>query len=403
MYSDITEVLKRYGAKGSKFGLSRTRALLGAFGNPDRKMKIVHIAGSNGKGSIAAYIAAILKEAGEKVGSFTSPEVYSYFDKFKINETPADEKKLRAVLSETYDKAQTFSDKPTAFEIETVAAFVLFASEGCTYAVVECGLGGRDDATNAINKKEVAVFGSVSLEHTAILGSTVREICEVKAGIIKNCPAVFSALQEKEGREYFLSVGATPAGDGLKVIKEDEEGQTFLYKGKEYRISMHGAAQCYNAATAIEAALLLGVEQPVTERAISSVRLAGRCERIVKGGVTFVLDGAHNPAAFSPLCDLLRITSGDKSLAFGCLSDKDVESAAEILSPYFKEIAVFQPESYRAMDIERIYSAFSGKVNTIKKVGSVVGALEILNAKTVVVCGSFTILREAKSWIEKRQ
>lgn len=402
-YPDIQEKLQKYTCEGSKYGLSRTRALLSAFSDPDKQLKIVHIAGSNGKGSIAAYITNILIASGAKVGTFTSPEVFSYSEKFLFNGKPADEV-INYYLSEVYDAASAMSDRPTAFEIETVAALTAFRAAGCEYAVVECGLGGRDDATNAISQKAVAVISSISLEHTAVLGDTIESICAHKAGIIKNCPVVVSALQCEEGRAYFSQFTDKFAGDGLEILSRDRGGQFFLYGGVRYFIKMHGDAQCYNAATAIEAAKILGIDSCTISAGLVLTRLTGRCDIRESGGRTYILDGAHNPAAFSPLSDMLKSTDGEKSLVFGCLSDKDVRSSAEILCPLFDEIIIFSPSSYRAMDRDKIFSAFEAAgAKRIRAAQGIEDALGMAEGKIIAVCGSFTFLKEALQWIEKRQ
>jgi len=401
-YSDIIEILRNYEQKGSKYGLERTRKLLKAFGCPDKKLKIVHIAGSNGKGSIAAYITNILIASGYKVGTFTSPQVYSYGEKFLFN-GKAEEEFIKYFLSEVYSASLEREDRPTAFEIETVAALAAFEAAGCEYAVIECGLGGRDDATNAISQKCAAVLSSVSLEHTAILGDTVEEICENKAGIIKNCPVVISALQSISGRKFLSRYTKEFAGDGLQIISRSAEGQIFKYKGSEYFIKMHGDAQCYNAAVAIEVAKLLKIGNCKIITGLATAKLDGRCEIISKGGRTYILDGAHNPAAFAPLLDVLKGIEGGKTLVFGCLSDKDVFKAAELLSPEFGQILIVSPESYRAMDAEKILSAFAAAGKKALLCADIGGAMEKAEEKTVAVCGSFTVLMEAKQWIEKRQ
>ena len=403
-YPDIIDLLKNYEQKGSKYGLERTRALLNLFGSPDKKLKIVHIAGSNGKGSTAAFITNILIAAGYRVGTFTSPEVYSFSEQFAFNGR-GEEEFIKYYLSEVYSSSLEMEDKPTAFEIMTVAALAAFAASGCEYAVIECGLGGKDDSTNAISQKSVAVITSVSLEHTAILGKTIEQICQAKAGIIDNCPAVISALQLPGGRQYFSRFTKEFAGDGLEITSRTQEGQTFRYKGGEYCIRMSGDAQCYNAAVAIEVARLLGVGGCQINAGLVLTKSSGRCERLQKGEVSYILDGAHNPAAFSPLLDIVNRADGKKSLVFGCLSDKDVQGAAEILSPAFDEILIFQPKSYRAMDADKIYSAFA-KADAAKKIIKVDSASEGLqraSGKVVSICGTFTCLKEAKEWIERGQ
>lgn len=401
-YPDIIEILKKYEQSGSKYGLERTRTLLKLFGNPDKKLKIVHIAGSNGKGSIAAFITNILIAAGLKVGTFTSPEVYSFADKFLFN-GKAEKDYIKYYLSEVYSLSLTLEDKPTAFEIETVAALSSFAAAGCDYAVVECGLGGKDDSTNAIGQKSVAVLSSISLEHTAILGKDIEQICKAKAGIIKDCPVVISALQTEHGRQFLHRFADGFAGDGLEITSRTPEGQTFKYKGAEYFIRLSGDAQCYNAAVAVEVARILGIGDCQINAGLILTKPSGRCERLEKGGVKYILDGSHNPAAFPPLIQTLSLESGKKSLVFGCLSDKDVDSAASILSPAFDEIFIFPPKSCRAMDTDKMFSAFekSGAGNKVKCVNNVSEGLERASGKVVAICGSFTILKEAKEWIER--
>jgi dihydrofolate synthase/folylpolyglutamate synthase len=336
------------------------------------------------------------------VGTFTSPEVYSYAEKFLVNGKPLEESKLKTYLSEAYTIAQNMDDKPTAFEIETAAALYAFLKEGCEYAVVECGMGGLSDSTNAIHKKVLAVISSISLEHTSILGNTIPKICMQKAGIIKDCPAVVNGLQTEEAFAYFKKLGVKFA-QGVKILSGNLRGQTFLYGGEEYSINMLGSAQAYNAATAIEAAKSLGIRNEVIGQGLKNTKLCGRVEVIEKDKATYILDGSHNPASFTPLTDVLKGDKRQKLLLFGCLSDKDINSAVKILSPYFSKAYVFAPDSYRAMEVNKIFAAFSGAFAQIEKFNGVESALERAQDELVVVCGSFTILKEAKEWIDKRQ
>lgn len=402
MERDIIDIISRYEVRGSKYGLERTRALLDAFGSPDEKLKIIHIAGSNGKGSIAEYVTRILLAAGRTVGTFTSPAVCCYAEKFAVNGDLPDLRRLRQCLSEVYDRAMTFYDRPTAFEIETVAALCLFVKCGVEYAVVECGLGGRYDATNAISRKQVAVISSVSKEHTALLGNTITEICRHKAGIIKDCPAVVSALQSEEGREYFSSLGVTFA-DGVEDIRPAEGGQFFTFRGNRYFIPLFGSAQCYNAALAVLACKVIGVEGECVARGLASAHIFGRMEIIRRGGRTFVLDGAHNPAAFSPLVEYASAAEGSKSLVFSCLSDKDVGEAAKILGGLFDEVIIFPSPSYRKMSLDAIYAAFSKYNDNIIRADDTADALASAGCETVVLCGTFTVISEGRKWIDREQ
>jgi dihydrofolate synthase/folylpolyglutamate synthase len=398
---NIIEIIKKYEVKGSKFGLDRTRKLLDSLGAPDDELKIIHIAGTNGKGTTSAYITNILISAGKKVGTFTSPEVYSYNEKFAVNGQPLTDEKLKKYLSCAYNMANSFEDSPTAFEIETATAMLAFKCEGCEYAVVECGMGGLNDSTNAIHKKLVAVITSIGLEHTAILGDTLLKISEQKAGIIKNCHAIVSCLQDKEVLDYFKSLGTFVAGEGLNIKTSGLNGQSFSYKGKQYEIKMCGNAQAYNASTAIEVANYLGIGDDDIRQGLAKTKLLGRVE-VIEKGYTYVLDGSHNPASFSPLVDVIKEDKRDKVLVYACLSDKNVDAAANILSGCFDRAFVFSPDSYRAMDGEKIYKTFKKYFKDVELCDGLVQALERARAQLITVCGTFTILKEAKEWIEKR-
>ncbi len=402
-YGDIIGGINEAAKLGSKFGTERARALLDALGSPDKGLKIIHVAGTNGKGSCSAFISNALKAAGKSVGTFTSPQVFSYEEQFCVNCVPLERRVTEKYISMASAAAEAMEDKPSAFEIETAAAFEAFRKEGCEYAVIECGLGGRDDATNAVANKVAAAITSVSIEHTAELGGTITEICRAKSGIIKDCPAVVSAMQTEEGTAFFKQLGAIFAGEGLEVIKSSAEGQTFKYKGETYSVKMYGSAQCFNAAVAIEVCRILGLSLEDIRRGITQTAVEGRCQTVIKGEVTYILDGAHNPAAFKPLTELLAFCPKPAALVFGCLSDKDVCGAAEALAPHFRSAVLFSPKSYRAMELERIYGAFKGKIEVITTAETVEAALSKAAGKTVVVCGSFTALKEAREWIEKRQ
>jgi dihydrofolate synthase/folylpolyglutamate synthase len=405
---DIIKFIKEYEVKGSKFGLGRTKELLKRLSYPDKNLKIIHVAGTNGKGSTCRYLTDILVSAKKSVGTFTSPEVYSYEEKFLINGKPMERQKLEGYLNEVYLLSLENDDRATAFEIETVAALYAFYREGCQYAVIECGMGGLNDSTNAISSKEIAAITSISLEHTAILGDTIEEICSQKAGIIKDCPAVVSSLQTPQGLNYFSKLGVQFAGNDIKIIEKNLSGQKFAYKDNTYTIKMLGDEQVYNAAVAIDCAHLLGIDQKVIERGISLSQMAGRVQITMPQGNMYILDGSHNPASFSPLIQALEMIDGDKQLIFSCLSDKDVYKAASLLCPLFKRIIVFTSPSYRAMDIDKMRSAFLEKCTNLRIADGLQSALNMAaedesSYAANVICGSFTILKEAKNWIDKRQ
>ncbi len=354
-----------------------TRSILNNLGSPDDSLKIIHIAGTNGKGSTAEYFTRILIAAGKRVGTFTSPAVYDFYDQFRIDGVP-----LTAEVAEKYFERALFAAEglgATDFEIQTAGIILAFKEEGCEWAVIECGMGGLNDATNAINKKELAVITSISFEHTAYLGNTIKEICAQKAGIIKNCPVVVNGFQPDEARKYFGNLGARFA-----------EGA--------------GDLQQYNAATAAEGAKILGIPEAAIRKGIKNARPAGRVEKLTAGGREYILDGAHNPAAFEPLVKSLKdLPREEITVIFGCLKDKDIGGNLATLSGVCDNIIAVKCPSPRARSLEETAQACKKYFDKVSTAQSVAEALDKAHTQTVVVCGSFTLLKEAKLWIEKRQ
>ena len=199
-------------------GTAVTRALLDRLSSPDDALKIIHIAGTNGKGSTAEFFTSILISAGKKTGTFTSPQVYGFYDQFRIDGKSLSPEKAESYFGRALKCAEGLG--ATDFEIQTAGILLAFKEEGCEYAVIECGMGGLGDATNAVNAKELAVITSVSLEHTAYLGDTAEKICVRKAGIIKNCPAVINAYQPYESAERYLRNTGGIFADGLVMTGE---------------------------------------------------------------------------------------------------------------------------------------------------------------------------------------
>ena len=380
-YREVLSAVFSLSGRGMDFGTERTRKLLDALSSPDKKLKIIHIAGTNGKGSTAEYISQILIAAGKRTGTFTSPAVFDYSEQFKIDGKPIGEE----LYTQAFGRALSFADGATQFEVETVGALYAFALAECEYAVVECGLGGTYDATNAIFKKEVAVITSIGLEHTAILGETLKEICGHKAGIIKDCPAVVSGYNEPEVLQYFRNLGA--------IVAE-------MYENPP----LYGEAQKYNAGLAIAAAKLLKIDETSIYLGVNRAKLCGRCEVLTANdGAFYILDGAHNPAAFAPLVELVKNKFGKADgVIYGSLSDKNIRKNLEIISSFATKVAVVPCESPRNIDIGKLTKECVNLGIYAGKFENITAALDNFHGKVIAVCGSFTLLREAKQWIEKR-
>ena len=362
-------------------GTAVTRSILDRLGSPDDALKIIHIAGTNGKGSTAEFFTRILIAAGKRVGTFTSPAVYDFYDQFRING-----KTLFVEVAEKYFERALIAAEglgATDFEIQTAGVLLAFKEEGCEWAVIECGMGGLNDATNAINKKELAVITSISLEHTHYLGNTIEEICEQKEGIIKDCPVVVNDFQPSEAaRNYLKNAGGVFAKVG----------------GKDFDL------QKYNAATAIEGARILGMPEEAIREGIKNTKPAGRVEKIAAGGRDYILDGAHNPIAFEPLRRYISgLHGGEVTIIFGCLKDKDIDGNLGMLAGLADNIIAVKCPSPRALSAEETAISCKKYFDNVSTAQSVTEAFEKAYTKTVVVCGSFTLLKEAKLWIEKRQ
>ncbi len=366
--------------RGMEFGVERTRALLDKLGSPDKKLKIIHIAGTNGKGSVAEYITQILIAAGKRVGTFTSPAVFDYFEQFRIDGQPIGEEDYEVA----FGRALSFADGATQFEVETAGALYAFALAGCEYAVVECGLGGKYDATNAISKKEVAVITSIGLEHTAILGETLKEICGHKAGIINGCSAVVSGCNQPAVLEFFKNLGANIAG-------------------KYENLPLFGEAQKYNSGLAVEVGNLLNIDETSIYMGVNRAKLGGRCEVLrAKDGKVYILDGAHNPAAFAPLAELVKSQFGTADVVYGSLADKNIRKNLEIIKTFAGSVTIVPCDSPRNIDMAKLKKECENSGIYAGVCENIPAALNIMQGNVITVCGSFTLLREAKQWIEKR-
>ena len=190
-YTQARNYLNSLSGKGSVFGLERMRSLLSLLGNPQDKLKFIHIAGTNGKGSVLAYISTILTGAGYKTGRYISPTLFSYRERIQVNEREIDKDSLAVHVTSIADAIEKMQDCPTIFEVETALSFLYFKEKQCDIVVLETGLGGREDATNVISTSVMEIITSVSMDHTAVLGDTLEKIASEKAGIIKVSKRLF--------------------------------------------------------------------------------------------------------------------------------------------------------------------------------------------------------------------
>ena len=347
---------------GSKPGLERVSALLEKLGDPQKHLKFVHIAGTNGKGSCAAMLASVLKAAGYRTGLFTSPYLFRFNERMQLNGRPIEDDVLAELVTEIKPLADAMEDHPTEFELMTAAALLWYRREKCDIVVLEVGLGGRFDATNAIDCPEAAVIMNIGLDHTAILGDTVEQIAFEKAGIIKPGGEVVLYQQPKSVEDVIRRCceerGARlHVADFAQIAPEFDslEGQVFSYRGEPYAIPLLGRHQLRNAAVVLETVSVLRgrgwkLAQDAVEHGLYAVSWPARFE-LVHEEPSFIVDGGHNPQCAETVAEnLQRYFPAQKHvLLIGVLADKDYAALTEILAPAADAFVCVTPDSERAL------------------------------------------------------
>lgn len=373
-YPDALQYLYGLQRLGIKLGLDNIRRLLDALGNPERAFRAIHVGGTNGKGSTAALLTAILRTAGYHVGLYTSPHLLNFTERIQVNGEPIGPEAVAALTGEVkaaVDAAfpaapDDLPSHPTFFEVTTALAFLHFARSGVEWAVVEVGLGGRYDATNVL-APDLAVITNVTVEHQDLLGESLEAIAVEKAGIIKAGVPLVSAAAEpaldvlrRSCAEREASLLHVPAAYAWRREVALPDGQVFHLRGpggerRDLRIRLLGRHQLVNAATAVAAADALqarGIALPETaiREGLAAARWPGRLE-VVGERPRVLVDGAHNPAACRAVRDFLEEeVPGRRILVFGVLKDKDWAGMMAILLPACSATFLCRPPSDRAAD-----------------------------------------------------
>lgn len=352
--------------QGSKPGLERIRELLDRLGSPQRRLKFIHVAGTNGKGSTSAMLASILKNAGYKTGLYTSPYIHRFNERMTINGSQISDEELVAITERIRPLAESMEDRPTEFEIVTAVGMEYFAQNSCDYVVLEVGMGGRLDATNAIELPELAVITRIGLDHTAELGDTAEKIAFEKAGIIKHGGEVVLYQQDSSVMDVFSQVCAERNSrlniadfSRIERLDNSRKGQTFKYKdGESVFLPLLGKHQLANAAVVMESVIALRrrglkISYEAVKSGLEEVKWPARFE-IVSQNPWFVIDGGHNPQCAETVRDNLEEYFPDmhRVLLVGVMADKDYGSLSEVLSPVADEFVAVRPDTPRALDAE---------------------------------------------------
>ena len=350
--------------KGSKLGLDRTRELLGKLDDPQKELKFIHIAGTNGKGSTAAMLSSILEEAGYRVGLYTSPFINRFNERMQVNHQPIPDEELAALTEYVRPHADAMADSPTEFELITALAMVWFARQNCDIVVLEVGMGGELDSTNIIDAPEAAVIAAMGMDHVKELGPTMADIARAKAGIIKEGGRVVSYGGNPEADEVIAAVcrarnASLRQPDFSAIVPGDFglEGQTFSYKGwRVLRIPLVGAYQMNNAAVVLETVEVLrqrgwSVSDEAVRQGLADTRWPARFE-VLRRDPVFIVDGGHNPHGIRATAESLsRLFPGRKiTFVTGVMADKDVEHILGLIVPLADQFFTVRPDNPRAMD-----------------------------------------------------
>lgn len=392
--------------------LERMRLLLDLLGNPEKSFRCYHLAGSKGKGTTAAYLAALLTGSGRRTGLYLSPHMYTVRERFTLSASFFSDDLYIDTANELIGKSASLSlpeslgaPIPTTFEMYTAYGYLLFRNAGCTDAVIETGLGGRFDATNTIDP-EAVILTPIELEHTAILGDTIRKIATEKSKIMRPGVPTFASRESDEARQVFEAeaenIGAPICfledlvGDIDSVTTMDGEKARFSIGGRHFSLdlSMTTKAMADNAALAVLAADSLGF---LTERGLELLEktvLPGRFEKMEIDGRTVVVDSAHTVNSARATADAFRtIASGRKALVYSSVEGKDIEHIISVLFPLFDKIVISTTGDYRKSDPDMIASIsarlFPSLDITIERDRDKALEKALGSADSILVTGSF--------------
>ena len=408
--------------KGIVLGLDTMRHLMAKLNNPQDKVKFIQVAGTNGKGSTAAYLTSILSEAGIKVGRYTSPAVFSSTEQyFACGSCISESEYAKGVTAVAEAAASLDGETPTAFEQETALAFWYFAQKGCELAILEAGLGGDMDATNIVTTTVCSIITSISMDHCRILGNKISEIAAHKAGIIKPGAPVI-CIEQKEDAMEPIRAAAKAADTPLYEVHRDEVRQIFSDKRESIvffrefenlHLKMLGSCQPENAALAVQAASVLSRSYPIEKKhiydGIEKTRWGGRFE-LHSGSPDIILDGAHNPDGIRRLRESVNQMFGAVPICYVCgvLADKDYEKEIEILFGRASNVFTVTPPSPRAMKSTDLKAAIKKRFSQLKVISfdsedGIEKAMEaaVSQNNPVVVCGALTILARVKEWMKR--
>ena len=420
-YDEAMNFIQNTNKFGTVLGLDSIRELLRRLGNPQEQLRIVHIAGTNGKGSILAFLASVFRESGYRAGRYVSPASFSYEERFRINEENISKEDLcyyvEQVKKEADGMVKDGMDHPTMFEIETALSFLYFRDKKVDAVLLETGMGGRLDATNIVSRPVCTVIASIGYDHMQYLGNTITEIAGEKAGIIKEgCPVVSydndqeanevikAAAEAKHCRLDFVNTA------GIRILSQSLKGQSFSYRSSHGRwyekieIPLLGTHQIYNAATALEVLEIIKnyycISEFQTEEGFRNTVWRGRLELLSEDPEIFC-DGAHNPDGARCLAEFLRNNFTNKRIIYimGVLADKEYEQMLEETAGIADCIYTVAPDNPRALSSRKLGEAAEKYCETVYIRKRLASCLEEVKEKAgkddvIVIFGTLSFQKE---------
>lgn len=423
-YQEARAYLDQAAKKGIVLGLQVMEELLQRLGNPQETLRIVHIAGTNGKGSILSYIENIFLASGYRVGRYVSPAVGDYEERFLLDGKPIQKEQIPLLAEKVRQAAEAMEQEtglaPTVFEIETAMAFLCFQEAKVQLLLLETGMGGRLDATNVITKPFLSIIASVSMDHMGALGNTISEIAMEKAGIIKgHCDTLLYPKNPSPVREQIEKVCKEKEShlhlvqeEKLRIQTESPSGSIFSYgRYKKLEIYLPGRHQIYNAATAVEAVEILKkwfcISEFQVEEGLRRTRWKARLEKLSEKPLLY-LDGAHNRDGAAKLAEFLAEHFKERRIlaVTGVLADKEYDVIMGTVLPYVKKTAVFATDNPRALDSKTLAETARKYCNEVVDAENPKRALswafeEAKKEDVILVFGSLSFMEEMRECYEE--
>lgn len=396
------------------YRLDKMVFLLNIFNNPHRGYKIIHVAGSKGKGSTCGFLGSILTEAGFKTGIYSSPHLLDFRERITQNHIFFNnDSYLKAInnIKSTLIKLDMDSfpgGEPTTFELMTLAAFIIFKDEKCEWVVLETGLGGRLDSTNVVIP-EASVITPIELEHTDLLGDTIEEIAGEKAGIIKKNIPVFTSNKESKVLDV-IKIKAKLESSQLYIMKNDclitlkPEGTFLVIKNEEFQLGLQGKVQGENALLAIKVinTILPSISTNQIMSGLKKTNIPGRFQKI-NSKVPIIIDGAHTKNSIKTTIDTFKTLYGDGTIIFGALTGKDINSMVRIIKESFTNAIISTPGTFKESNLTELKTIFLENGIETDVIASPNNALKegFKRNKPILVTGSFYMAGEiAKLLVE---